>query len=551
MKPVLLFIPLWVTVTAQVQVLPIQRPGLPPQDQATGKASIEGTVLDAITREPVKKASVMLISRLGLSAVTDASGHFAFRQLPAGRYSVQARSDKYPAMQDLVDTAQQISISLAADEQKQDITVSLTPGASVRGRIVDEEGSPMRCGVLSMQFRDTGTGRTLQQSGFSQSDEKGEYRISNLPRGKYYIQVRCNQSVPLPHAFIRRASTADLPTLTYPPVFYPTASEPMSAAKVDASPGADISGIDFRMIPARGVTVRGHVGSAPDRNVQLTLVPKDSVGRDWQKRGEPVNPSTGEFRIPGVLPGSYDLVAATWGDGPSYFAKVPVEVGGAPLEPIDLTLAAAPAISGTISFEGDTKVPMNSLRVMVGPLDGGPMMGRQAEAEVQSDGTFILSSVLPGHWRLIVSGLPGYVKSVKQGDQDVPAWDLETGSSAVQLKVVVGAKYAQVEAALATAQAGSEQVSGILWPASGDPQFQQNFPLNPQGPSRMSVPPGRYYACAFQAAQPGMLMQNRALRKALESHCETVEASEDGTARVQVPIIPAADLKQILEKIEE
>jgi hypothetical protein len=48
-----------------------------------------------------------------------------------------------------------------------------------------------------------------------------------------------------------------------------------------------------------------------------------------------------------------------------------------------------------------------------------------------------------------------------------------------------------------------------------------------------------------------MLTQNGALRKALESRCETVDAPEGGSARVQVPLIPAADLKQLLEKVEQ
>ena len=169
---------------------------------------------------------------------------------------------------------------------------------------------------------------------------------------------------------------------------------------------------------------------------------------------------------------------------------------------------------------------------------------------MQSDGTFILISVLPGHWRLNVNGAPGYVKSVTQGDQEVSPWDLEIGSSAVQLKVVVGTKYARVEAGLLAPAAGSGPISAILWPASGDPGFHQNFEMISQRPSMISVPPGRYYACAFASSQGWMLMQNGALLKALESRCETVDAPEEGSARVQVPLIPAADLKQLLEKIE-
>jgi hypothetical protein len=547
-----MFIPLvWISVTAQVQVFQGQRSVPPPQDQ-TGKASVEGSVLDAITREPVKKASVMLGGRVGLNAVTDASGHFAFRQLPAGQYNIQVRSERYPQVQGLLDAGQQLSVSLAADEQKQDIRLSLTPGASVRGRIVDEDGNPMpRCNVSAGQFRDTGMGRTLQQNAFSQGDDKGEYRISNLPRGKYYIQARCNQSVPLPHAFVRRTSTMDVPVLTYAPLYYPGAPDLTGAAKVEASPAADISGIDFRMAPARAFTVRGHVGPPAEGNMQVTLEPKDPVRREWQSYRGPVNPSTGEFQIRNVLSGSYELIAIASAEGRSYFAKVSVEVGAAPPEPVDLTVAAAPSISGSISVEGDAKVPFNSMRVMMNPLDGRPMMQQPPQAEVQSDGTFILNSVLPGRWRLNLNGVPGYVKSVRRGDQEVSPWDLDIGSSSVELKVVVGTKFAQVEAALAAAGGGGAQITGFLWPGSGDPNFSQNFPLNPQGPSGMSVPPGRYYACAFGAAQPWMLMQNPALRKALESRCEAVDAPEGGRVRVQVPVIPAADLKQLLEKIEE
>jgi Carboxypeptidase regulatory-like domain len=552
MKAVALFVPfLWVSLTAQVQFSPGQRFPVPPQDQ-TGKASVEGSVLDAITHEPIKKATVALNGPRGsLQAVTDASGHFAFRQLPAGQYNLFANSEKYPPVQGTIDPDRQLTLSVTAEEQKQDVHLSLIPGGTVRGHIVDDDGNPMHCIVTTLQFRDTGTGRSAQRNASSQSDDKGEYRISNLPRGKYYIEAQCNQALPLPHAFVRRTSLMDVPMLTYAPLFYPGAADPEGAAKVNVSPGADASGIDFRMAPARGITIRGHVGTVADRNVQLRLSPKDLTRGDWQQHGVPVNQSTGEFQVRNVLPGSYELVAFTFGSGPSYFASASVEVGAASLDPIDLTLAPAPSVSGSISIEGDSKVQLGSMQVMMNPLDGRLMMGPPPRAEVQSDGTFTLNSVMPGRWRLNINGSGFYVKSVKQGDQDVTPWDLEISSSAAQLKVVLGTKFAQLEPTLAAPASGTEAISAFLWSAGGDPQFQQYVPINPQGSARISVPPGKYLACAFGVAQSWVLMQNRALRKAVESHCETVEASEDGIARVQVPVIPADDLKQLLDKIEE
>lgn len=552
MKPVIIVSPvLWIALTAQIQFSPGQRMQARQQDQ-TGKASIEGSVVDSLTNEPVKKATVTLNGRLGLNAVTDASGRFAFRQLPAGQYLLQAHSEKYPFSRFVLDLEQQLSISLGAEEQKQDITLSLIPGASVRGHLVDEDGNAMSgCNVAAIQLGDGATGRQFQQGGNSQTDEKGEYRISNLPHGKYYIQAHCYKSVPLPHPFIRRASAVDVPALTYAPLFYPAAEDPASAAKIQVLPGADISGIDFRMAPARGITVRGHLGPATGRNIQLIFEPKSALGGQWRTQTARVNSTTGEFQIPNVRPGTYDLTANVFGEGPAYYAKASVEVGDAPLEPIELTLAEPPTVSGSISMEGDAKVPINSIQIMMNPVDGRPMMGPPQPTHVQDDGTFAVKSVLPGHWRLNVNGMPGYVKSVRQGDREVTPWDLEIGASPVELKIVIGTKFSQVVASLATSAAGSESVSAMLWSANGDPLLLQNIGLTSQGPSRVRVTPGKYYACAFTAVQPWMLMQNLALRKALEGRCATVEATEDADATVQLPLIPAADLKQMLEKIEE
>ena len=407
------------------------------------------------------------------------------------------------------------------------------------------------CNVTAIQFRDMGMGRTLQQVGNSQSDDKGEYRVSNLPRGKYYFQARCFKTIPLPHAFVRRTSTMDVPRLTYAPLFYPSVTDLTGAAKVQTSPGADVSGIDFRMAPARGVTVHGHVGPASDRNIRLTLEPKDAASRELRRQFARVNSATSEFQIQNVPPGSYDLVATALGEGPFYFAKVSVEVGEAPLDPIDVTLVSAPAVSGSISVESETKVSTNNVRLMMNPVEGMLMIGPPPQTEVKSDGTFTFNSVLPGHWRLNVNGAPGYVKSVRQGDQDVTPWDLEIGPSGSQLKIVIGTKWPQVVATLAAPAAGSEPISAMLWAANGDPQSVRNIGLTPQGPSRVSVPPGKYYACAFAAVQARVLMQNLALRKALESRCATLEATEEADANVQLPLIPAADLKQLMEKIEE
>lgn len=535
------------SLSAQVKVQARQPP---PQ----GKASIEGTVVDAVTRGPVKKASVMLGGRASLNAITDASGHFAFRELPEGQYIIQAQSENYRVAQFGIETGQPLGITLAGDDHKRDVTLSLTPGASVRGRIFDEEGNPIpRCSVNTMQFHESDAGRTLGGTGSSQTDDKGEYQIRNIPTGKHYIVARCMKSVLLPHAFIRRTPTMDLPMLVYPAQFYPGVPDPAGATRVEALPGADIVGIDIRMSPATGVAVRGRINPLlPDKNLHIMFEPKDPLRRGWQRQGVSANQSTGEFRIPNVLPGSYELVAAASGDGPLYFAKTSLEVGAASPEPLNVSLAPVPPISGTISIEGDIKVPVNSLKVMMNPLDGQLIMGPPPRTDVQSDGTFTLNSVSPGRWRLVVNGAPGYLKSVTRGDQEVSPGSLEIGPAAAPLKIVISTKFAQIDAAISVPPSSPTPLFGLLWPARSDSGFpEQTFGINPQGHSVLTVPPGRYYACAAAIAQPWMIMQNRALRKALESRCEAVDVPEGGRASAQMPLISAEDLKRLAEELEE
>src|SRR5205814_1760184 len=115
-----------------------------------------------------------------LPAVTDASGHFAFKQLPAGSFFVQAQASGFPVspLKIGISSAQ---ITLAVDEHKADLTLSLVPGASISGHVADEEGTPMAdCQVSALQFDFTQGGKKLNAQGSTNSNQKGEYRISNL-----------------------------------------------------------------------------------------------------------------------------------------------------------------------------------------------------------------------------------------------------------------------------------------------------------------------------------------------------------------------------------
>jgi hypothetical protein len=509
-------------------------------------------VVDSLTHEPIKKASVMLNGRVGLTAVTDASGHFAFHQLPAGQYFVQAQNEHYPVGRLGPDLARQTSVTVAGEEEKRDVTLSLTPGASVRGRILDEEGSPMpQCNVSAMQktMTDNGVG-LVNANGGTLSDENGEYRIANLPAGKYYVMANCPQSIPLPHTFVRRDSAANLPKLAYHNLFYPGTSDPTGAARVEAQPGGLLAGIDFRMAPASGITVRGRTRpSSFEGNLQVLLQPSDPLRRQLGQQGGRVNPSTGEFQFPNVQPGSYELEAFATAGKQSYFARVPVEVGASQPDPVELLLSPGAQISGTLVIEADDKQPLSPspVRIMLNAVGNQMFFGPSPQAEVKSDGAFVFESVIPGRWRVQLGG-PGYVKSVALGDQEVAGDEVDIMAPA-PLKIVMSTKYVQVSVSVSPPPASPGSLNGVAWTEAS--ANQQNFGFDTQGNATFSAPPGRYHVCGIAAAQPWNLMQNRGMRKALESHCQTVDVPEGGPQKVQITAIPSQELKRIIDSLDE
>lgn len=175
----------------------VQQLGQPPP-QATGKGVVEGTVVNAITQQPVKRAQVMLQGSANLTATTDASGHFMFKDLPAGSFMLQANANGYGGFRSRhrssAGPAQQVK--LEADTKVSDITIALTPNSSIAGHIVDEDGVALAgCNAMLMQYQERQGTRRLEQNNGAQSDDNGDYKLANVQAGKYFVMSRCFQSL--------------------------------------------------------------------------------------------------------------------------------------------------------------------------------------------------------------------------------------------------------------------------------------------------------------------------------------------------------------------
>src|SRR5689334_7261654 len=170
--------------------------------QPENKVVLHGTVV-SITGEPVKKAEVTLQPSDGRSSpvysiASDAKGQFSFANLDSGRYMVTALragyvGDEMPRRSKRPGTY----IAISPGQEPLSLTLRLTPQGKVVGRVLDEDGDPLANAYVQLVgFRYIRGKRQLTPLGAERTDELGEYRLSGIVPGRYYI-VASYQSRPL------------------------------------------------------------------------------------------------------------------------------------------------------------------------------------------------------------------------------------------------------------------------------------------------------------------------------------------------------------------
>jgi len=321
--------------------------------------------------------------------------------------------------------------------------------------------------------------------------------------------------------------------------------------------GTDIREIDFHLHGTSAVTVRGRLTGAefePGRNPTIDLVPRDpSLTNLVRYTASEMNAQTGTFRIEAVPAGAYTLVASAEVGGRTYQAQLPLDIGETPPKPVELPLIPAANISGSIEIEGDRqRPPGENLRIRLTPLEPG-VYGPQAN--IEKDGTFFISNVLPGRWCARVENMPVYVKSLSFGGQDVHScvFAVAPGAGGV-MRVVVSTKMAQVEGTVDGIKPGAEasNISVIMiredadGPAGAAPIARVN-----QGRFTIAgLEPGRYRLYAVALAEAGILRQNPRVLKALQARGTQVDVEAGGRATAQVQLLPTEQIAQAFDEVE-
>src|SRR5205823_10949541 len=149
-----------IVMAALILVLQSAAPFEQSQQAQNAKASIEGFVVRAGTNEPVARARVTVFRTAGPGGVrlqpqgppqtippvtTDSQGHFVFRDLDPGSYSLSAQRNGFArqAYGERSPGRPGVPLNILAGQAFKDVVFRLVPAGTVIGRVTDATGEPI------------------------------------------------------------------------------------------------------------------------------------------------------------------------------------------------------------------------------------------------------------------------------------------------------------------------------------------------------------------------------------------------------------------------
>ena len=423
-----------------------------PVDVSGGR--ITGRAVAADTNRPVSRAAVRLVranERADVQATTtDDEGRFTLEGVPAGSYSVFASKPGTFAEtafgQSSPDApARLISIKVGDVVQ---IEIELLRGAIVSGRIFDHTGEPLALAEVTL----APTGGTpsmprpvlFDRSLAATTNDRGEYRLFGVRAGEYLLVAHAPRLPADPRQFAS--------------IYYPGVSDVAAAARIQLSPGQEISGTDFtlRLVstvnvsglaigpdgqPMPGGSIAAYLAGPDGRMLPRSLQTRVMAGFDGLSGVGSIK-TDGTFRIdliPNhyIIRGRYDSRGVP-PDAVRYsralMVSQAVTAGETGITNLILKFSYGAAITGQVVFEGTPPPRIELFRVAV--ESGEP--GAIASAPPAKDGTFTVGGIESGTRRIKAVGPQDWVlKGIYASGREIADVPVELAEETVMSDLTV------------------------------------------------------------------------------------------------------------------
>jgi hypothetical protein len=453
---------------------------------ASFDCAADGTVLNSITGEPIARARINVQAGDGAySTATDTSGRWTLTGMACVTAALQVTR---PGFLQNVPNGRLggafRSLPLVSGSPVHDLKTELIPQSVAFGRVLDDQGDPVMGAQITVFGSRVADGRSrFQQAGTATTNDLGDYRVANLPRGKYIFCAHVNQQ-----NGPAQAASQTIPADTC----YPGPLEGGAASATDLPAGREAK-VDFTMNQVLPVHVRGAITGLPEgRGSGINLVKRGLNSDIGISLPGAVRDGKFDFRVP---PGPYMLTADYFEAGKRLTARVPVDAGSSDIDNVVVHLDAGFTVTGTVqtaSQSGQSAPPQFPINLRPSePVNGTGQLKWDAEHK-----SFAINDMVPGSYRLdVFPPQPFYVKSATLAGQDIVNNEIQISQAAGPVEILLRDDGGSVEGDVVDANgqpvaAGIMLLRGIIRVANGASQQNGHFKLR-------NVAPGDYTIYAW------------------------------------------------------
>lgn len=464
--------------------------------QDAPQAVIAGTVVDEVTGEPLRRASVVLTGEAEgrqlppVALETAADGAFRFDGLAAGTYSLIARKTGYL---DLPPSGRLSLFPLGSGQRQAGRQLKLTPQGVISGTVFDEEGAPLQGAVVQVLRRRRGVGS--QRGDSVRSDDRGAFRFPNLEGGEYSVAAMSQDPL-----LAMKTGSAVRPTI-YPPAEF---------GGVTVRKGEETAGIDVRLHREPAYRVRVRVDGDPVERASVHVMSRDLR----EVSGVAALPlGAGRFELTGLTAGAWYVVADGYSRDDEFRSGVTaIEITTDDLHDVAVHLSAGRRLTGTFGYDGPAaaKPKWRSLRIALSPAEGsrsGP-----ATCAVEENGAFAVLHELPGQYSIEPSGpLPQgvYLASILMGSQEYYGKEIDLSGAAPEAVTILyrhGAAHVRGTLEGRVGDSAEERGVAVLAPLETHLRrlpYVRTAPIGQDGTFQFDgVRPGEYLVCHMVGGDP-------------------------------------------------
>ncbi|HEX8475427.1 MAG TPA: carboxypeptidase-like regulatory domain-containing protein [Pyrinomonadaceae bacterium] len=418
-----------------------------------------GTVNGRVTTSDEKGLAGIVLSLLSgdigprrksiARATTDGEGRYTINNVPAGRYTIVPFAPTY--MFGSSERAWQSgkAVNIAPGEMVNDIDFTLTRGGVITGRITDAEGKPVIGQYVQAASVSEENGvHTTSYARPRATDDRGIYRHYGLAPGRYRISVGEDKDNMV---FLGGAGRTH-----YARTFYPGVSEESQGKLVEVTSGGEATGIDITLgTRVKTYRVEGRVVDAetnlPVANARIMygMLVNDSPNHVGATSGGQMSGARGEWKLEGIVPGRYALVAHLDNQSDMYGEQATFEVTEADVSNVVVKMQRGTSLSGVAVIEGGgdqaALARLSRLSIYIHPFEGGDAPGSflTLTGRVNPNRSFYIGGIRPGKVRLGLLGTPetkGFtLVRVERANGVVPpdGIDLSSGTPATDVRLIL------------------------------------------------------------------------------------------------------------------